>query len=43
MLIFLMHTIFAAMLRSVLIKVGVENAFVHVTLGVLIRFIDPTI
>jgi hypothetical protein len=41
--IFLMHTIFAAMLRIVLIKVGVENAFAHVTLGILISFIGPII
>jgi hypothetical protein len=41
--IFLMHTIFAATLRSVLVKVGVEEAFVHVTLGILISFIGPII
>ena len=31
--IFLMHTLFAAPMRSVLLKVGIENAVIHVVLG----------
>ena len=31
--IFLMHTLFAAPLRSVLLKIGVTNAAIHVVLG----------
>lgn len=39
--IFLMHTLFAAPLRSVLMKVGIENAVVHVVLGIGISFVGP--
>lgn len=41
--IFLMHTLFAAPLRSVLLKVGIENAVVHVLLGLGISFAGPII
>lgn len=41
MQIFLMHTLFAAPLRSVLMKVGIENAVVHVVLGLGISFAGP--
>lgn len=41
--IFLMHTLFAAPMRSVLLKVGIENAAVHVVLGIGISFIGPII
>lgn len=41
--IFLMHTLFAATLRSVLIKVGIENAVIHVVLGLEISFAGPII
>lgn len=41
--IFLMHTLFAAPLRSVLIKVGVTNAVAHVVLGLGISFAGPII
>lgn len=41
--IFLMHTLFAAPLRSVLLKVGITNAFVHVLLGITISFVGPMI
>ena len=41
--IFLMHTLFAAPLRSVLMKVGIENAVVHVVLGLGISFAGPII
>ena len=36
--IFLMHTLFAAPLRSVLIKIGIESAVIHVVLGLGISF-----
>lgn len=41
--IFLMHTLFAAPLRSVLMKVGIENAVIHVVLGLVISFTGPII
>lgn len=39
--IFLMHTIFAAGLRSILFKIGIENAGVHILLGLFISFAGP--
>lgn len=39
--IFLMHTLFAAPLRSILMKVGIESAVVHVVLGLGISFAGP--
>lgn len=41
--IFVMHTLFAAPLRVVLLKIGISNAAVHVVLGILISFIGPMI
>ena len=41
--IFLMHTLFAAPMRSVLLKVGIENAMAHVVLGIGISFAGPII
>lgn len=41
--IFLMHTLFAAPLRSVLLKIGVANPVVHVVLGLGISFEGPII
>ena len=41
--IFLMHTLFAAPLRSVLVEVGIENAVIHVVLGLGISFVGPII
>ena len=41
--IFLMHTLFAAPLRTVLFKLGIQNAVIHVALGVAISFIGPII
>lgn len=41
--IFLMYTLFAAPLRSVLLKVGIENAVIHVALGLGISFMGPII
>lgn len=41
--IFLMHTLFAAPVRSILMKVGTENVAVHVVLGLGISFAGPII
>lgn len=41
--IFLMHTLFAAPLRTVLFKLGIHNAIIHVVLGIAISFIGPII
>lgn len=41
--IFLMHTIFAAPLRSLLLKMGIGNATIHVALGLAISFVGPII
>ena len=38
---FLMHTLFAAPLRSILMKIGIENAVIHVVLGLGISFAGP--
>lgn len=39
--IFLMHTLFAAPLRSILLKIGTTNAVIHVVLGLGISFAGP--
>lgn len=41
--IFLMHTLFAAPMRTVLLKIGIENAVIHVVLGLCTSFIGPII
>lgn len=41
--IFLMHTIFAAGLRSVLFKLGIYNSIFHIIVGLFISFIGPII
>ena len=41
--IFLMHTLFAASLRSVLLKIGITNTVMHVLLGLGISFVGPII
>lgn len=41
--IFLMHTLFAAPTRAVLLKVGVTNAMLHVILGLGISFAGPIV
>ena len=41
--IFLMHTLFAAPLRAVLMKMGVGNAIIHVVLGLGISFAGPIV
>lgn len=41
--IFLMHTLFAASMRAILLKIGIENAVIHVVLGLCISFVGPII
>ena len=41
--IFLVHTLFAAPLRTVLFKLGIQNAVIHVILGIAISFIGPMV
>ncbi len=41
--IFLMHTLFAAPVRIILLKAGIWNAAVHVVLGLLISFVGPIV
>ena len=43
MSIFLMHTLFAAPLRTVLFKLGIQNAAIYVIFGIAISFIGPMI
>lgn len=39
--IYLMHTLFAAPFRAVLLKLGCQNVFLHVTMGIVISFVGP--
>ena len=41
--IFLMHTLFAAPMRSALLKISIGNAVIHVVLGLGISFVGPII
>ena len=41
--IFLMHTMFAASTRAVLLKLGIGSSVIHVVLGLGISFIGPII
>ena len=41
--IFLMHTLFAATMRSVLLKLGIGSSVIHVVLGLGISFVGPII
>lgn len=41
--IFLMHTLFAAPMRSILLKIGIENGIVHILLGLSISFLGPIV
>ena len=41
--IFLMHTLFAAPVRTVLMKVGMSNGAVHVAAGIVISFFGPVV
>lgn len=41
--VFLMHTIFAAMVRIVLLKIGVDNIVIHIVVGLVASFILPSL
>ena len=41
--IFLMHTMFAASTRAVLLKLGIRSSVIHVVLGLVISFTGPII
>ena len=41
--IFLMHTLFAAPTRAVLLKLGIGSSVIHVVLGLGISFVGPII
>lgn len=41
--IFLMHTLFAAPLRTVLFMLAIKNVLIHVVLGIAISFVGPII
>lgn len=41
--IFLMHTIFAAPVQILLLKVGIENALIHIAVGLVVSFMGPII
>lgn len=41
--IFVMHTLFAAPLRALLLKVSINNGLIHVVGGLVISFVGPII
>lgn len=41
--VFLMHTLFAAPVRSVLLKAGIKSAAIHIPIGFIISFIGPVL
>lgn len=41
--VFVMHTLFAAPLRIVLLNVGVTNAIIHVVIGICVSFLGPIV
>ena len=41
--VFLMHTIFAAGIRVILLKIGITNLFVHIAAGLAASFVFPII
>ena len=41
--IFLMHTIFAAPLRSIMLKVGITGMLIHFSVGLLVTFSGPIV
>ena len=41
--VFLMHTLFAAPLRAVLLKMNISNAVIQVVVGIFISFIGPIV
>ncbi len=43
MAIFLMHTIFAAPIRSILLKANIRNSLIHVVIGLFFSFVGPIV
>ncbi len=41
--LFLMHTLFAASIRSVLFKLGIHNAIIHIAVGLIFTFVGPIV
>ena len=41
--IFLMHTLFAAPMRIMLLRIGINNAAVHILLGIFASFVGPIV
>ena len=41
--IFLMHTLFAAPIRTILLKLNINNALIHVITGISISFLGPIV
>ena len=41
--IFLMHTLFAASTRTLLMRCGIQSAVVHVVIGIIISFVGPVL
>ncbi|MCD8006097.1 MAG: hypothetical protein LUF29_03845 [Oscillospiraceae bacterium] len=41
--IFLMHSIFAATLRTILLKIGITNAVIQITCGIVVGIFGPII
>ena len=41
--IYLMHTLFAAALRSLLFKLNIQTPIIHIILGIAISFIGPIV
>lgn len=41
--IFLMHTIFAAPVRIVMMKLGIESSLIHTVVGLIISFVGPIV
>lgn len=39
--IFLMHTLFAAPIRVVLMKIGLTNSLIHIVVGLIVSFVGP--
>lgn len=39
--IFLMHTIMAAALRAALLRIGVTNGIIHISVGLIVSFGGP--
>ena len=41
--VYLMHTIFAAGIRAVLLKLGIDTPVVHIIIGLAVSFIGPVV